>query len=158
MENLWFTRFQPLTTDAPMTLLCTATNSFFGGNYDLIQLHKKIIHQNVWNILSKLIEIFTLSIFYSKFKMIKMTWLQMLFGLFFVPANGWVKPTQQLEKTLLLFHPLYFSCVQPRQFNYCTRTIMISLVCIFLRCLYLKAIMWCSRTGQLWIKIFNKNP
>ena len=36
---------------------------FFGGKYDLIQLHRQSIHQN-----EKLIEIFTTSIFYSKSK------------------------------------------------------------------------------------------
>ena len=35
----------------------------FGGKYDLIQLHRQIIHQN-----EKLIEIFTTSTFYLKFK------------------------------------------------------------------------------------------
>ena len=28
------------------SLLCTATNFCFGGKYDLIQLHRQIIHQN----------------------------------------------------------------------------------------------------------------
>ena len=46
------------TTDAPMSALWTATN-FFGGKYDLIQLHRQIVHQNHG------IEIFTTSISYS---------------------------------------------------------------------------------------------
>ena len=37
---------------------------FFGGKYDLIQLHRQIIHQND----EKLIEIFTTSTFYLQFK------------------------------------------------------------------------------------------
>ena len=32
--------------EAPMALLCTATKFFIGGKYDLIQLHRNIIHQN----------------------------------------------------------------------------------------------------------------
>ena len=39
----------------------------------------------------------------------KMTWLHMLFGLFFVPADSWAKSAQQLKTTVLLFHSLYFS-------------------------------------------------
>ena len=41
---------------------------FFGSKYDLIQLHKQIIHQNDGIFKKKLIEIFTTSIFYSRFK------------------------------------------------------------------------------------------
>jgi hypothetical protein len=33
-----------------------------------------------------------------------------ILGLFFFPADGQAKSAQQLETTLLLFHPLYFSC------------------------------------------------
>ena len=38
----------------------------FGGKYDLIQLHRQIIHQNNGIIHEKLIEIFTTSTFYLK--------------------------------------------------------------------------------------------
>ena len=37
-----------------------------------------------------------------------MTWLQMFFGLFFVPANSRAKLALQLKTTVLLFLPLYF--------------------------------------------------
>ena len=42
---------------------------FFGGKYDLIQLHRQIVHQNDGiSDHEKLIEIFTSSIYFFKFK------------------------------------------------------------------------------------------
>jgi hypothetical protein len=60
-------------------------------------------------ILKKLIVTITTNNFYLKFKgNNEMTWLQELFGLFFVLANGRAKSAQQLILTVLLFHPYTF--------------------------------------------------
>ena len=37
-----------------------------------------------------------------------MTWLHMLFGLFYIPADGQAKSAQQLILTVLPFHPYIF--------------------------------------------------
>ena len=39
----------------------------------------------------------------------KMTWLHIFLGLFFIPANGRAKLAQQLKTRVRLFHPIYFS-------------------------------------------------
>ena len=65
-----------LTTDAPMALLCTTAN-FFGGKYDLFQLHRQIIHQNDGISMINWLESSPLA------QIRKMTRLHLLFGLFF---------------------------------------------------------------------------
>ena len=41
-------------------------------------------------------------------KTMKMTWLHMLFGLVFIPADGRAKLAQQLILMVLSFHPLFY--------------------------------------------------
>ena len=93
-----------LTTDAPMALLCTTAN-FFGGKYDLFQLHRQIIHQNDGISMINWLESSPLA------QLRKVTRLHLLFGLFFVPADSQlseISPT--VETTVLLFLLLYLSC------------------------------------------------
>ena len=61
-----------------------------------------------------------------------MTWLHMLFGLFFVQTNCQAKLAHQLKTTVLLFLPLYFSwfCPSKRYANFNTGFFVV-LVTIF---------------------------
>ena len=72
--------------------------------------HGHIYTSKCSDLKKKLIDTITTSNFYLKLTM-KMTWLQMFFGLFFIPANGRAKSAQQLISTVLPFHPRYFPCV-----------------------------------------------
>ena len=47
---------------------------------------------------------------------LKMIWLHMFFGLFFIQADDRAKSAQQLKTTMLLFHPLYFSSCEGKKF------------------------------------------
>ena len=65
---------------------------FFGGKYDLIQLHRQIIHQNAWNffVTTKITSPLALLVKNLK-KTMKMTLLQ-LFGLVLFSAHVYGRP------------------------------------------------------------------
>ena len=61
-------QYSPWTTDMSMASLCT-TNIFFCGKYDLIHAATQTNYTSKWsNIHEKLLQIFTTSMFYLKFK------------------------------------------------------------------------------------------